>query len=76
MAKNPPANVGGTGWIPGWGTKIPHATGQLSPYTTSTEPMCPEPVLCKERSHRSERPTHCNEGQHPLSTTREAATEQ
>ena len=28
--KNPPSNAGDTGLIPGWGTKIPHATGQLS----------------------------------------------
>ena len=27
VVKNPPSNAGS---IPGWGTKIPHATGQLS----------------------------------------------
>ena len=27
VLKNPPSNAGDTGWIPGWGTKIPHATG-------------------------------------------------
>ena len=26
--KNPPANAGDTGWIPGWGTGIPHAAQQ------------------------------------------------
>ena len=36
--QNPPSNAGHTGSIPGWGTKIPHATGQLSPHTTTTEP--------------------------------------
>ena len=36
--KNPPSNVGHTSSISGLGTKIPHATGQLSPYTTTTEP--------------------------------------
>ena len=29
--KNPPPNAGDVGSIPGWGTKIPHAEGQLSP---------------------------------------------
>ena len=28
MVKNPPANAGDTGSIPGWGTKIPHAAEQ------------------------------------------------
>ena len=31
VAKSPPANPGDMGLIPGPGTKIPHATGQLSP---------------------------------------------
>ena len=31
MVKNPPYNAGDTGSIPGQGTKIPHATGQLKP---------------------------------------------
>ena len=38
VVKNPPSNAGDIGSIPGWGTKIPHATGQLSPHTTTTEP--------------------------------------
>ena len=29
MVKNPPFNAGDVGSIPGQGTKIPHATGQL-----------------------------------------------
>ena len=29
MVKNPPANAGDMGSIPGWETKIPHAMGQL-----------------------------------------------
>ena len=40
VVKNPPSNAGDMGSIPGWGTKIPHAPGQLSPHTTTTEPMC------------------------------------
>ena len=27
VVKNPPSNVGDTGSIPAWGTKIPHAAG-------------------------------------------------
>ena len=32
VVKNPPSSAGDVGSIPGWGTKIPHATGQLSPH--------------------------------------------
>ena len=54
VVKNPPSNAGDTGSIPGWGTisivgrgtKIPHATGRLSPHTTTREP-----ARCNERSH-------------------------
>ncbi|XP_054945519.1 uncharacterized protein [Physeter macrocephalus] len=37
VVKNPPSNAGGSGSIPGRGTKIPHASGQLSPHITATE---------------------------------------
>ena len=37
VVKNPPYNAGDMGSIPGQGTKIPHATGQLSPCATTTE---------------------------------------
>ena len=30
VVKNPPSSADGEGLIPGWGTKIPHATEQLS----------------------------------------------
>ena len=40
VVKNSPSNAGDTGSIPGQGTKIPHATGQLSPCTTTAEPAC------------------------------------
>ena len=36
--KNPPVNAEDVGWIPGWGTKIPHAVWQLSPQAATTEP--------------------------------------
>ena len=37
VVKNLPYNAGDLGSIPGQGTKIPHATGQLSPRATTTE---------------------------------------
>ena len=37
VVKNPPTNAGNAGSIPGRGTKIPHAAGQLSPRATATE---------------------------------------
>ena len=37
VVENPPSNAGDAGSIPGWGTKIPHAAGQLSPCATTTE---------------------------------------
>ena len=41
VVKNPPSNAGDAGLIPGRGTKIPHASGQLSPRSPTTEPMHP-----------------------------------
>ena len=38
VVKNLPSNAGDMGSIPGRGTKIPHAVGQLSPCTATTEP--------------------------------------
>ena len=40
VVKYPPCDAGDTGSIPGWGTKIPHAWGQLNPPATTTEPVC------------------------------------
>ena len=40
VVKNPPSNAGDTGSIPGQGTKIPHAEGQLSPRASTREPVC------------------------------------
>ena len=31
-------HIGNTSSIPSWGTKLPHASGQLSPHTTTAEP--------------------------------------
>ena len=38
VVKNPPANAGDMGSIPGPGTKIPHVTGQMNPCATTIEP--------------------------------------
>ena len=40
VVKNPPDNARDLGSIPGQGGKIPHATEQLSPCATATEPTC------------------------------------
>ena len=37
LVKNLPSNAGEVGSIPGWGTKIPYAAGELSLHTTTTE---------------------------------------
>ena len=42
VVKNLPSNARGTGLIPGQGTKIPHAMGQLSLSTATTEATRPE----------------------------------
>ena len=62
MVKTLPSNAEGVGSIPGWEVKIPHA-GQLSPYTTTTEPVhsrahAPQ----REKSHSTrEKPAYLNE---------------
>ena len=40
VVKNPLYNSGDMGSIPGQGTKIPHALGQLNPHATTTELTC------------------------------------
>ena len=61
----------GHGFEP-WPGKIPHATEQLGPWATITEPARLEPVLRNKRGHDSERPTHRDEEWPPLATTRES----
>ena len=48
MIRNPSSNAGYVGSIPGQGTKIPHAAGQLSPRATTREEKTSTPQL--ERS--------------------------
>ena len=40
VVKKPPSSAGDMGSIPGRGAKIPHAVGQLSPCTATTETTC------------------------------------
>ena len=40
VVKNLPYNAGDVGSIPGRGTEIPHAMGQLSSCTSTKEPVC------------------------------------
>ena len=39
MVKNPPCNARNAVSIPHQGTRILHTTGELGPYTGTTEPM-------------------------------------
>ena len=56
VVKNPPSNAGNAGSITGRGIKIPHAAGQLSPDTATTEPA-------RSRAHvpQLEKPARHNE---------------
>ena len=51
VLKNPPSNAGDAGLIPGQGTKIPYAMGQLSPRAATRE----------KPTHHNKEPTHRNE---------------
>ena len=55
VVKNPPSHAGDAGLIPGWGTKIPHAVGQLSPRATTTELVC---LNERARVPQTAEPTH------------------
>ena len=66
MVKNPPSNAGDSGSIPGWGTRVPHAAGQLSPLTTTRHYRSLLPAMETRHSHkqkqnkpRKETSTHC-----------------
>ena len=61
----------GHGFEP-WSGKIPHAAEQQSPWATTTEPACLEPVLRNKRGRDRERPAHRDEEWPPLSATRES----
>ena len=79
VVKNLPYNAGDTGSIPGQGTGIPHAAGQLGPRATTTE-LTPQlgPACHKLQSPHTPEPAHHNYRAHtPWSlhaTTREEKT--
>ena len=56
------------GFVP-WSGMIPHATEQLGPCATTTEPARLEPVLHNGRGRGSERPMHHDEEWPPLAAT-------
>ena len=61
----------GHGFEP-WSGKIPHATEQLGPWATTTEPAHLEPLLHNKRGHDSERPAHRDEEWPPLAAAGES----
>ena len=62
VVKNPPSSSGGTGSIPGQGTKIPHAVGQQGcvPQLLSSRASTREPACCKLQSPRALEPARHN----------------
>ena len=54
VKQNLPSKAGEPGSIPGWGTKIPYAVGQLSLHIATAEPAWLGPMLHNKRSHRRE----------------------
>ena len=70
VVKNPPAKAGDTGLIPGG--KLPHATGQRSPCSITTEARVPYSPSPATRGHCSENATDHNEEWPPLTATRES----
>ena len=50
VVKNPPANAGDKGLIPGGGTKVPYGLGQLSPQA----PQLTKPIHCHKDTAQSE----------------------
>ena len=61
----------GHGFEP-WSGRIPHATEQLGPWATTTEPARLEPVLRNKRGHDNERPAHRDEEWPPLAAAGES----
>ena len=75
VVKNLPSSARDAGSIPGWGTNIPHASGQLSPQLLSLRASVREPVCHKLQSLRALDPACHNYRAHapwsPCTTTRE-----
>ena len=61
--KNPPANAGGVGSIPGPGrSHMLRSNWAHEPVLQLLEPLGPRARALKRRSHHNEKPTHCNQG--------------
>ena len=60
MDCNPPANAADTGLIPGPGG-FHMLQGNYACEPRLLKPVCLEPELRNERSHRNVKPTHCHE---------------
>ena len=57
-------------WVVIWSTFISCTLGARAHEPQLLKPACLEPVLHNKRSHRSEKPAHCNEEQPPLATVK------
>ena len=67
MVENLPSSAEDVGLIRGWGTKIPHVTGQLSLYTATREacvPQIPNPHALEPMLHNKGRPRATTENLH------------
>ena len=74
MVKNPPSSAGDVGSIPGWGTRIPHAAGQLGPHATTAELACHNRRACVPQTTEPVCSGACVpqlERENPHATTRE-----
>ena len=76
VVKNPPANAGDTGSIPGLGRSYMLRSNQAHAPQLLKPTHALEPVLSNKRSHRSEEPMHRNEKVVLLATTKEKPTQQ
>ena len=56
-----PCNAGDKGLIPGWGTKIPHATERQCPCTAITEPAHSGALTSKQESPSMAGKTGCSQ---------------
>ena len=54
VVKKPPSNARDAGLIPGWGTKLPHAVGQLSPRTLEPTATTREKPRASTKTRRSQ----------------------
>ena len=57
VVKNPPANAGDMGSIPGPG-RFHMMWSNYAHEPLLLEPVCPEPAFCNKRSHHNEKPAH------------------